>query len=215
MDSFKNFLRQRFGEIPAGKIKGHHIPFGDFRRVPGRDHILLCGDAAGLVEPITGEGIAFAMQSGHLAAEAIREAAAAGNPAAALGFYQPRYETIAASFRHANRLRHFLFPRASQNLFSKILPRTASIPRRHLDLMADEITYADYGKFLLRKAVVAPLRFFAPRPRADLKTLVPAATANVPSATSPPLPFAETPPPPASKNGSNDSSPADASVHAR
>jgi menaquinone-9 beta-reductase len=161
MESFKGFLRRRFGEIPAGKIKGHHIPFGDFRRIPGRGNVLLCGDAAGLVEPITGEGIAFAMQSGHLAAEAVRDAVAAGNPSAALDFYLPRYETIAASFRHANRLRHFLFPRAAQKLFSKILPRTDSIPRRHLDLMADEITYADYGKFLLGKAVSAPLRLFA------------------------------------------------------
>ena len=160
MSSFKDFLRQRFGEIPAGKIKGHHIPFGDFRRVPGRGNILLCGDAAGLVEPITGEGIAFAMQSGHFAAEAIRDAAKALKPAAALDFYQPRYEAIAASFRHANRLRHLLFPRTAQKLFSKVLPRTSSIPRRHMDLMADEITYADYGKFLLRKAVASPLGFF-------------------------------------------------------
>jgi geranylgeranyl reductase family protein len=215
MDSFKNFLRQRFGEIPAGKIKGHHIPFGDFRRVPGRGNILLCGDAAGLVEPITGEGIAFAMQSGYLAAESVREASAVGNPSAAISFYQPRYETIAASFRHANRLRHFLFPRAAQNLFSKILPRTSSIPRRHLDLMADEITYADYGKFLLRKAVSTPLRLFIARPRAAFKTPGSAATANAPSATSPPHPFAETPPPPVSRTGLNDSSPADASLHAR
>ena len=160
MSSFKDFLRQRFGEIPGGKIKGHHIPFGDFRRVPGRDNILLCGDAAGLVEPITGEGIAFAMQSGHFAAEAIRDAAAARKPATALDFYQSRYETIAASFRQANRLRHFLFPRTAQKLFCKILPRTETIPRRHLDLMADEITYAEYGKFLLGKAAAAPLRIF-------------------------------------------------------
>jgi flavin-dependent dehydrogenase len=158
MGSFKDFLWRRFGEIPAGKIKGYHIPFGDFRRVPGRDNVLLCGDAAGLVEPVTGEGIAFAMQSGHFAAEAVREAAVAGKPSAALEFYQQRYETIAAGFRHANRLRHFLFPRAAQKVFAKILPRTATIPRRHMDLMADEITYAEYGRFLLRKAAIAPLR---------------------------------------------------------
>jgi flavin-dependent dehydrogenase len=161
MLSFKEFLHQRFGEIPAGQIKGHHIPFGDFRPNPGRNNALLCGDAAGLVEPVTGEGIAFAMQSGYFAAEAIRDAASAGKPFAALEFYQRRYETIASSFRQANRLRHFLFPRAAQKLFARILPRTASIPRRHMDLMADEITYADYGKFLLGKAAAAPLRFFA------------------------------------------------------
>lgn len=161
MEPFKNFLRQRFSDVRAGKIKGHHIPFGDFRRVPGRNNVLLCGDAAGLVEPVTGEGIAFAMQSGHFAAEAVREAAACKNPSAALSFYQPRYETIAAAFRHANRLRHFLFPRPAQKLFCKILPRTSTIPRRHMDLMADEITHADYAKFLLGKAAFAPFRLVA------------------------------------------------------
>ena len=63
---FEVFLKNRFGHVPPAKIKGHFIPFGDFRRSPGKGNILLCGDAAGLVEPITGEGIAFAMLSGFL-----------------------------------------------------------------------------------------------------------------------------------------------------
>jgi menaquinone-9 beta-reductase len=153
---FEKFLVQRFGEIPTGKLRGHHIPFGDFRRVPGRDNILLCGDAAGLVEPITGEGIAFAMQSGYFAAEAICDAATKNAPATALGFYQARYQNIAKAFNHANRLRYLLFPKLSQRIFSKILPRTQSIPRRHMDLMADEIEYADYAKSILRTAISAP-----------------------------------------------------------
>jgi flavin-dependent dehydrogenase len=52
------------------KVRGQYIPFGDFRRTPGRGNILLCGDAAGFVDPITGEGIAYAMQTGHAAARA-------------------------------------------------------------------------------------------------------------------------------------------------
>ncbi|PIV88142.1 MAG: geranylgeranyl reductase, partial [Hydrogenophilales bacterium CG17_big_fil_post_rev_8_21_14_2_50_63_12] len=71
---FHGFLAARFGSVPEGRIKGHYLPFGDYRKVPGRRNVLLCGDAAGLVDPITGEGIAFAMLSGLYAAEAIIEA---------------------------------------------------------------------------------------------------------------------------------------------
>jgi menaquinone-9 beta-reductase len=38
---------------------------------PARDRVLLVGDAAGLVNPLQGEGIAQAMDSGRAAAEAI------------------------------------------------------------------------------------------------------------------------------------------------
>ena len=70
-EKLNDFLKGLFGEIPDAKIKGHFIPFGDYRKVPGAKYTLLVGDAAGLVDPITGEGIAFAMESGYLAAQAI------------------------------------------------------------------------------------------------------------------------------------------------
>ena len=38
---------------------------------PARDRVLLVGDAAGLVNPLQGEGIAQAMDSGRAAAESI------------------------------------------------------------------------------------------------------------------------------------------------
>jgi flavin-dependent dehydrogenase len=51
--------------------------------------VLLAGDAARVSEPVTGEGIYFAMQSGLLAAEVIEQALAVSNLSA--GFVQ-RYE---------------------------------------------------------------------------------------------------------------------------
>jgi menaquinone-9 beta-reductase len=151
-EDFENFLTQRFGHVPSAKIKGHFIPFGDFRKTPGRGNVLLCGDAAGLVEPITGEGIAFAMLSGFFAAEGIKEALSSAKPLSALEFYERRYATIVDSFRQANFLRYLLFPKACQFLFSKVMPRSQSIPRRHMDLMADDLSHGDYVKFILRKS---------------------------------------------------------------
>lgn len=150
-EGLKRFLIQRFGRVPSAKIKGHFIPFGDFRKKPGRDNVLLCGDAAGLVEPITGEGIAFAMLSGFYAAEGIKEALTLSRPSSALELYEQRYAPILRSFQQANRLRYLLFPQVCQRLFARVLPYTESLPRRHMDLMADDLSYGDYARYLLKK----------------------------------------------------------------
>jgi flavin-dependent dehydrogenase len=48
------------------------LPYGDFSdAVPSGSRWMLAGDAAGLVDPLTREGIYFALESGRLAAEAL------------------------------------------------------------------------------------------------------------------------------------------------
>jgi flavin-dependent dehydrogenase len=58
---------------------GHHLPIRtrDEKIVFGRT--LLVGDAAGLIEPLVGEGIYYAMHSAKLAAETIVEAIRSGD----------------------------------------------------------------------------------------------------------------------------------------
>ncbi len=51
--------------------KGHLIPLSPRPGMLAKGRTLLVGDAAGLVDPVTAEGITFALQSGRLAAEAI------------------------------------------------------------------------------------------------------------------------------------------------
>ena len=60
-------------EIPLGgqPRHGHPLPIYRYGERLGTPRALLAGDAAGLVDPFTGEGIRFAIQSGRLAAEAI------------------------------------------------------------------------------------------------------------------------------------------------
>ncbi len=147
--TFSTFLRDRFRDLPEGRIKGHHLPFGDYRRVPGRGDVLLCGDAAGLVDPITGEGIAFAMQSGHFAAEAIIES----GRRPALPAYRARYREITRDFDHANRLRHLLFPTPCERLFLRALPSSESLALKHLELMADEVSYGDYARHMFARGM--------------------------------------------------------------
>ncbi len=69
-------FKERFAEAElVGEEKGWSIPIGYFDgKLPiSGNRILLCGDAAGLVEPATGEGIAPAMSSGRFAAWQIKK----------------------------------------------------------------------------------------------------------------------------------------------
>ncbi len=55
-------------------IKGMGIPLGSKKRVLSGAGYLLCGDAASLVDPLTGEGIGNALRSGTYAGEMAAEA---------------------------------------------------------------------------------------------------------------------------------------------
>jgi len=138
------------GRLPEVRWKGHPIPFGNYRARPGKANILLAGDAAGLVEPVTGEGIAFAMESGRYAAQAILAAAAAGRPDSALSRYLESYSRITALFRQARIMRHLVFQRLTQPIFLRVLARSQTVATRYLDLLAAEIGYGEYARFLAK-----------------------------------------------------------------
>jgi len=74
-------MPEEYGLAPAnqaGPVQGAALPMG-FNRAPLYSAgLLLVGDAAGLVNPFTGEGISYAMESGRFAAEHIVEAASRG-----------------------------------------------------------------------------------------------------------------------------------------
>lgn len=52
-------------------LRGHRLPMRRLGAVPASGRVLLVGDAAGLVDPLTGDGIYEAFVSARLAAEAI------------------------------------------------------------------------------------------------------------------------------------------------
>jgi len=53
------------------RMRGHAIPQGGLRRRIVSSRLLLAGDAAGFVDPLTGEGIYYAVYSGRTAADVI------------------------------------------------------------------------------------------------------------------------------------------------
>ncbi|MEO9326214.1 FAD-dependent monooxygenase [Nocardioides sp. C4-1] len=62
---------------------GHHLPLSSHRWHPADGRVLLVGDAAGLVNPLTGEGIFYAVATGIAAGRAAAAAVAAGDPRSA------------------------------------------------------------------------------------------------------------------------------------
>jgi flavin-dependent dehydrogenase len=112
---------------------------------------MLCGDAAGLVDPITGEGIAYAMQSGNLAALAAQRALKYNSPELAYRYYMLDYNKMSHPIAVANKLKYLIFPARANKLFVRVLPKTKSLPFAYFDLLAGEIDYDQYAKILRSK----------------------------------------------------------------
>ncbi len=142
---FEAWLRARGVDPETVKIKGHHLPSGALRPRSGRGAVLLAGDAAGLVDPITGEGIGWAILSGRLAAEAAARALAAGNPGSALALYQQAMQPIRAELLRARLLTHLVYHPRLQPRLLRVLSRSDHLQRRYLSLLAGEMDYADLG----------------------------------------------------------------------
>lgn len=70
------------------KFTGHQLPTLTRRTRQAHGRVLLVGDAAGLVEPFTGDGISFACHSARVAADCILGALGSGRPS--LCAYQDR-----------------------------------------------------------------------------------------------------------------------------
>jgi geranylgeranyl reductase family protein len=112
-----------------GPVKSYPIRI-DFPTAPTHgDGVLLVGETAGLVSPLTGEGIDFALESGMLAAEHIAGMFSAGD------FSSDRFEDYDRLLRrHFQRL--FIFLNRIRKLYINpvLLNRFVSVARRHLDL---------------------------------------------------------------------------------
>ncbi len=64
--------------LDPASVRGHRLPLSTGPRFQPDGRVLLVGDAAGLVNPLTGEGIYYAVVSGVLAARAAGHGAGAG-----------------------------------------------------------------------------------------------------------------------------------------
>ena len=119
-DSLDAYFRQKGLDSRDFKVKGQYLPGGGYRVIPGRANVLLCGDAAGAVDPISGEGIPFALQTGAAAGAAIATALSQPAGRSALETYCDDYRNVVAVLRRGKFWRWFVYPRVVQRIFAWI-----------------------------------------------------------------------------------------------
>ncbi|MEO6881425.1 MAG: geranylgeranyl reductase family protein [Mycobacteriaceae bacterium] len=96
-------LLQRLGELLPGvtptQLRAHKLPLSTGRVASPDGRVLLVGDAAGLINPVTGEGIYYAVLSGALAG-----AAAVGGRDPGRAYRGALRSALGMHFRHTDAL---------------------------------------------------------------------------------------------------------------
>lgn len=102
-------LRRRFKNAkPLETIKGYGLPLASKRRPISGERFLLTGDAASLIDPFTGEGIANAIRSGRIAAAHAVSCFEKGNFSAVFNsaYDEEVYRRMGKEFRTSKALQH-------------------------------------------------------------------------------------------------------------
>lgn len=118
----------RLGET---RRHGYPVVLGGWRQQVVDAGVLRVGDAAGLADPLTGDGIGNALISGRLVAAAIAEATASGADAGTL-WRRRHAEQIAPELRRALLLRLLLVSTTAKNLATTVLDQAPSHWRARL-----------------------------------------------------------------------------------
>jgi geranylgeranyl reductase family protein len=131
------------------EIKGHPVPLNNRFEEPGIGNIILVGDAACLVEPLTGEGIYFGVLSGSLAARAIL---AQGDH---ISIYNQQIKKHLKSIFRQARLARILYYNRWLNPFAmRKMKGNAKWCKYFLELLSGEIEYGGYFKKVLKDRAI-------------------------------------------------------------
>ncbi|EPR39786.1 geranylgeranyl reductase [Desulfovibrio sp. X2] len=141
-------LRAHGVERPV-RLQGHKIPMGGVDRPVYRGRALLAGDAGGFADPLLGEGISHAIRTGQMAAKAVAEALAAGDPLAAGPLFEQLTRPLHEELRHALRLVRAL-EHAPRHLYKAMLSDKKTV-LRYVDILAGRCTYREFNRYLKRR----------------------------------------------------------------
>jgi geranylgeranyl reductase family protein len=165
---FRGFMR-KVGLDEDTAYHAHLLPFGGYDRPIVSDRVLLVGDAAGFVDPFSGEGIAYAIKSGLIAAEAIGSAYEKGDltKAGLYSYERACYSSFGKHLRAALRVSDFAY--GHMNLFGRALARNRSFWYKSLEVYANRITYEEFMLWLLPRVPYYGLQMMQEKvhPKAD------------------------------------------------
>ena len=140
-------------DLRGGKVllqRGHRVPLAGGRRTRRRGHVLLAGDAAALADPLTAEGISYALASGRHAGSTMLSALKSG-PAALAAYNRYLTQELCSDLHYARLVA------ALSYRFPDVMVRLAaeSPTLREANTAAVAGT-ADYRSLVLRMARKTP-----------------------------------------------------------
>lgn len=106
-ETLRNYCMEKTGHKTLREMAAFSIGFGGWGYGPGLKRIFLVGDAAGLADPLLGEGLHNAVKSGQAAAHAILQEISAGVPASAS--YHKRIGPIKADTLAAYKIARWFY----------------------------------------------------------------------------------------------------------
>jgi geranylgeranyl reductase family protein len=146
-ETMAEFLQAR-GFRGNHRTNGHAIPVGGIKRALASGRVLLVGDAAGFLDSFTGEGIAYAIRSGQLAAEVIgRALSRAGDAAPTSDYERLCEEEFGSNLRYSLFLARLMhrFP----GLFFRLLAGNQEVIDNFAEVATAQWTYKRYLRWLV------------------------------------------------------------------
>jgi len=152
LETFRQFVAARGLRLDGVRTWGHFLPSGGLARRVAGDRVLLAGDAAGFVDPFQGEGLAYAIRSGQLAAETVLEAARTGDfSRAGLASYEDAcYREFGRDLVSSRRLMRIMHGWPS--VFINGVLTEPPVVRRFLEIAAGRSSYRRFLGWLLLRA---------------------------------------------------------------
>jgi geranylgeranyl reductase family protein len=149
VETFRRFVADRGLALNGAAVRGRFVPCGGIRRRVCADRLLLAGDAAGWVDPFQGEGLAYAVHSGQLAAEAALGAAARNDfsrrrLAAYEGLCREAFGRDLRAARTIMRIAH-RWP----SLMIRSMASTERVLGQYLHVTRGELSYREFLRWVL------------------------------------------------------------------
>ncbi len=136
------YFKDRFQEAePMEKPAGWNLPVGSKRRKSHGNGFMLLGDAAGLIDPFTGEGIGNALYSAKYAVETARQAIDTGDLSEAfLSKYEDKlWKVIGNELKVSTKLQKIGRYRFLLNLVINKAARSAEVSNIIAGMLANEV----------------------------------------------------------------------------
>lgn len=142
VNKFKHYLKSiGVKNFELCNIKGAFVPYGGcLKKSTYKDHVFFIGDAAGMVDPIYGEGLFFAYESGIMASKCI-VSCINGLDKAIIKYEKTRKQAV-LEIRQGNILKNVFFTKFVQTIFLNTLKKHENFLRYYID---SQVSYYKYS----------------------------------------------------------------------